>query len=68
MSEDAAPKKSLVKREPVAIASAFLTLVGTVLFVAPSVGLAIPDNVAKIVQLVFTLAGGLGVRMLVKPV
>jgi hypothetical protein len=59
--------KSLIKREPVAIGTALLTLVGTALYVLPSVGIKIPDKAAKLIQLGFTLAGGLGLRSLVKP-
>jgi hypothetical protein len=60
--------KSLVKREPVAFISAAVTLLSTALYVAPSVGIKVPDKVAKVISLGLTLAGGLGARLLVKPV
>lgn len=65
----AAPKgKSVVKREPAVFATAAVTLIGTALYLAPSVGIAIPDPVAKVLTLLFTLAAGLGIRSAVKPV
>jgi hypothetical protein len=64
----AAPAASVVKREPAVFATAALTLIGTALFLAPSVGINIPDNVAKVVQLVFTIAAGFGIRSAVTPV
>lgn len=60
--------KSLVKREPVAFISAAITLISTALYVAPSVGIKVPDKAAKVVSLALTLAGGLGARLLVRPV
>ena len=60
--------KSLAKREPVMFISAAITLLSTALYVAPSVGLKIPANVQKVVSLGLMLAGGLGARVLVKPV
>jgi len=59
--------KSLVKREPVALISAAVTVISTVLYIAPSVGIKIPDKVAKGVSLALMLAGGIGGRSLVKP-
>lgn len=65
----AAPKPTpKVKREPVAIATAFVTLLSTAMFLAPDVGVDIPDNVAKIVTLVLVVAAGLGIRSRVTPV
>lgn len=60
--------KSLIKREPVAIGSAVLTLFNTALYLAPTVGIKIPDKATKAISLVSMLAGGLGLRNLVKPV
>lgn len=59
--------KSLVKREPVLIGSAVLTIVSTALYVAPSLGLKIPDKAQKLISVALTLAGGLGLRSLVRP-
>lgn len=59
---------SLVKREPVAIATGALTLLATAVYVLPSIGIKIPDKVQKGLTLVGILAQGLGVRSLVKPV
>lgn len=59
--------KSLVKREPVAFISAGVTLLSTAIYLAPSVGIKIPDKAQKIISLGLTLAGGLGARVLVKP-
>jgi hypothetical protein len=63
----AAPTKSLVKREPVVFISAAVTLISTALYLAPSVGIKVPDKVAKIVSLGLTLASSFGARILVKP-
>lgn len=63
----AAAPKSLVKREPVAFISAAVTLLSTAIYLAPSVGIKIPDKAQKIISLGLTLAGGLGARVLVKP-
>lgn len=59
--------KSLVKREPIAFISAAVTLLSTALYLAPSVGIKVPDKAAKIISLGLTLAGGIGGRILVKP-
>ena len=61
-------KVPVVKREPVMMASAAMTLAMTAMYVAPQFGVKIPDKVTKVASLALTLAGGLGVRMLVKPV
>lgn len=59
---------SLVKREPIAFISVGITLLSTAIYLAPSVGIKIPDRIQKIISLGLTLAGGLGGRILVKPV
>lgn len=63
----APPQKPVTKREPALFATGVLTLLGTALFVAPSLGIAIPDTVAKVAQLVFTVAAGFGIRSAVTP-
>lgn len=70
MAKAASPvaPKSLVKREPIALISVGITLLSTALYLAPSVGIKIPDKAAKIITLGLQLAGGLGGRILVKPV
>jgi hypothetical protein len=60
-------KPKLVKREPVIVGSAALTLVSTALYLAPAIGIKIPDKVVKLVTLALTLGGGFGLRNLVKP-
>lgn len=62
-----AEAKSLVKREPVAIATGALTLLATAVYVLPSLGIEIPDKVQKGLTLLGILAQGLGIRSLVKP-
>lgn len=59
--------KSLVKREPVALATGALTLLATAVYVLPSMGIKIPDKVQKGLTLLGIVAQGLGVRSLVKP-
>lgn len=62
-----AAKPPLAKREPAVFATAAVTVIATLMYVAPSVGVEIPDNVAKILALVLTLAAGLGIRSAVIP-
>ena len=60
--------KSIVKREPAVILTGVATLIATALFVAPSLGLAIPDTVQKVVAAGLTVLAGFGIRPLVEPV
>jgi hypothetical protein len=62
-----AEAKSLIKREPVAIATGALTLLATAVYVLPSIGIKVPDKVQKGLTLLGILAQGLGIRSLVKP-
>lgn len=59
---------SVVKREPAVIATAIVTLISTFLFVAPGIGIPIPETVAKAIAVVLTLAAGFGIRSVVQPV
>jgi hypothetical protein len=59
--------KSLLKREPVALATGAMTIVSTIVYVLPSMGFPIPDKAQKAISLIAMLAGGLGIRSLVKP-
>lgn len=59
--------KSLIKREPVAIATGALTLLATVVYVLPTIGINVPDKVQKGLTLLGILAQGVGIRSLVKP-
>lgn len=61
-------KRPLVKREPAVVATGAVTLLATFMYVAPSVGIEIPDTVAKVLTLVLTVAAGLGIRSAVTPV
>jgi hypothetical protein len=58
---------SLLKREPVALATGAMTVLSTVVYVLPSMGIKIPDKVQKGFSLLAMVAGGLGIRSLVKP-
>jgi hypothetical protein len=62
-----AEAKSLIKREPVLLASGAMTVLSTIVYVLPSMGIKIPDKVQKGFSLLAMVAGGLGVRSLVKP-
>lgn len=65
----AAPAKaSVIKREPALFATGAVTLIATLAYVAPSLGIEIPDSVAKIVSLVLTVAAGFGIRSAVVPI
>lgn len=67
-AQPAAKGGSLVKREPAVIATAIVTLISTCLFVMPSLGVEIPDTVAKVIAMVLTVAAGFGIRSAVTPV
>lgn len=62
----AVPK--VAKKEPAVFATGAVTLLATLLYVAPSLGLEVPDTVAKVVTLVLTVAAGFGIRSAVVPV
>jgi hypothetical protein len=59
---------SVVKREPAVIATGIVTLVSTFLFVAPGIGIPIPDTISKVIAMVLTVAAGFGIRSAVTPV
>lgn len=59
---------SLAKREPAVLLAGIATLVSTVLFVAPSLGIPVPSTVQKVVAAGLTLLAGFGIRPLVEPV
>lgn len=63
-----AKSTKLVKREPAVFATGVVTLIATALYVAPSIGLEVPDTVAKVVTLILTVAAGFGIRSAVTPV
>lgn len=63
----AAPK-ALVKREPALVATGVATLLSTFLYVAPSIGIPIPDSVIKVASALFTVLAGFGIRSAVQPV
>lgn len=62
------PKASVTKREPVAIATALVTVLATMVFVAPSVGLEIPDTAQKVIAVGLMILAGFGIRPAVTPV
>lgn len=68
MAKAAEAPKSLVKREPVAVISATVTLLSTIVYLLPSVGVKLPDKAQKIIGLGLNIAGSLGARLLVRPV
>lgn len=59
---------SIVKREPAVIATGAVTILATLMYVAPSMGIPIPDTVSKVVAAVLTIAAGFGIRSAVMPV
>jgi hypothetical protein len=67
MSTPAAAPLPVHKREPAAIATGVVTLLATFMFVAPDMGIGIPDTVAKVLALVLYVASGLGIRSVVVP-
>lgn len=58
----------MAKKEPAVFATAAVTVIATIMYVAPSVGIEIPDTVAKVVALALTIAAGFGIRSVVTPV
>ena len=63
----AAASSPAVKREPVLLISAIVTLAQTALYVAPAIGLRVPEAATRVATLVLTAAGAFGIRSLVKP-
>ena len=59
--------KPLLKREPVLVVSAAYTLLTTALYLAPVLGVKIPDSATKVISLGSTIAGAFGIRSLVRP-
>lgn len=49
------------------IATGAVTMLATIMYVAPGMGIPIPDSVAKVVTLVLTIAAGFGIRSAVTP-
>jgi hypothetical protein len=62
------PVSKLARREPAVFATGAVTLLATILYVAPSLGIEVPDTIAKVVTLVLTIAAGFGIRSAVVPV
>lgn len=60
-------KAPLVRREPAVMATGAVTMLATFMYVAPGMGIPIPDSVAKVVTLVLTIAAGFGIRSVVRP-
>jgi hypothetical protein len=64
----AAPEaKPSITRDPLAIGSGILTIVGTIMYVLPSMGIKLPPVVTKFAGLAFTIAAALGMKSAVKP-
>lgn len=59
--------KAAVNLSPVAIGSGIVTIVATVLYVLPSMGVRVPDKVARLANVALTFAAALGIKSLVKP-
>lgn len=68
MAAKTQPAASIVKREPAVIATGAVTLLSTFLFVAPAMGIPIPDTVSKVAAMLLTVAAGFGIRSAVTPV
>lgn len=58
----------VTKREPALIAGGIVTMLSTFMFVAPDLGIEIPDTVAKVITLILVVAASLGIRSKVTPV
>lgn len=58
----------MAKKEPAVFATAAVTIIATLMYVAPGLGIAIPDTVAKAIASVLTIAAGFGIRSTVTPV
>lgn len=62
------PTASIARREPAMLATGVVTLLSTIMYLAPSMGVAVPDTVAKVIATVLMMAAGFGIRSVVKPV
>ena len=60
-------KVPITKRQPALIIGGIVTLIDAVLLTAPSLGIPIPDNIAKLLTLAITLAGSFGIKSQVRP-
>jgi hypothetical protein len=54
-------------RNPAAIGSVALSLVGTLLYLLPVIGVKVPTKVSKIANVAMTLGATFGFKLLVKP-
>ena len=65
----AVPAKAtgIAKREPAIILTGAATLISTILFVAPSLGIPVPGTVQKVVAAALTVLAGFGIRPQVTP-
>jgi hypothetical protein len=67
MGAKATEQAKAVALNPVALGSGVITVVATVLYVLPSMGVKVPDKVARMSNVAMTLAAALGIRSLVRP-
>lgn len=59
--------KKAVTLNPLAIGSGVITVIATVLYVLPSMGVNVPDKVARMANVAMTVAAALGIKSLVRP-
>lgn len=69
MAKPATPatRAPAVKREPAVILAGAATILSTLVFVAPSMGIPVPGTVQKVIAAGLTLLAGFGIRPLVTP-
>lgn len=59
--------KAAVALNPLAIGSGVVTLLATALYIAPSMGIKVPDKIARLANVAMTVSAALGIRSLVRP-
>lgn len=57
----------LLKHNPAVMGTGIVTMIATFMYVAPSMGIGIPDTIAKVLATVLYIAGAFGIRSAVRP-
>jgi hypothetical protein len=59
--------QSIAKTNPTLLVSGAVTVVATLLYVAPAFGIKLPEAVTRGANVAFTIASALGAKSLLKP-
>lgn len=67
MATKATEQAKAVALNPLALGSGIITVIATVLYVLPSMGVKVPDKVARLANVAMTVSAALGIKSLVRP-